>query len=155
MDPLDRLLAERACERLTYQYCRFADFGEASRLGELFTDEGVFSTPDLTLRGRADIAATFARREVLVDLQTIHLCTNVDIEVIDRDSAHGWVYLCLFRRWRDPGVARSVPNTMPALVAAYEDRYARVGEQWLIAARTQHAKFSDPSDTGWTRPDGP
>jgi hypothetical protein len=155
VDALDLLVAERACERLTYRYCRFADFGEASRLGELFTEDGVFTTPEMTLRGRAEIAATFTQRERLADLTTIHLCTNVDIEVLDHDSARGWVYLCLFRRWRRPGSAQPVPRTAPALVASYEDRYSRVGGQWLIASRTQHVRFADPSDTGWTPPRRP
>ena len=60
MDRLETLLAERDCERLTYRYCRFADCGEASRLAELFTEDGVFSTPDMELRGRLEIAKTFA-----------------------------------------------------------------------------------------------
>ena len=53
MDRLETLLAERDCERLTYRYCRFADCGEASRLAELFTEDGVFSTPDMDAAGAA------------------------------------------------------------------------------------------------------
>ena len=29
MDPLERLLAERACERLVYRYAQLLDLGEA------------------------------------------------------------------------------------------------------------------------------
>lgn len=152
MDRLETLLAERECERLTHRYCRFADGGEASRLAELFTDDGVFATPDLTLRGRSAIARTFARREAMRDLQTIHLCTNIDIEVVDETSARGWVNLCLFRRWRDSGATAPVPVTAPSLVAAYDDTYARVDGRWLLATRTQRVIFADPSDTGWVRP---
>ena len=152
MDPLETLLAERACERLTYRYCRYADGGQASRLGELFTPDGVFSIPGMTLRGRAEISARFAGRESLVDLRTVHLCTNIDIEVTGPSSARGWVNLCLFRRWQRAGDAGPLPVTVPSLVASYEDLYERVGEQWLIARRTQHAVFADPGDTGWERP---
>ena len=152
MDRLKALLAERDCERLTYRYCRFADCGEASRLAELFTEDGVFPTPDMTLRGRLEIARTFAAREALTDLQTLHLCTNIDVDVVDESFARGWVNLCLFRRWRDGGTTAPVPVTTPSLVATYEDTYARVDGRWLLATRTQRVVFADPADTAWTRP---
>jgi hypothetical protein len=154
MDDLERLVAQRDCERLTYRYCRLADFGQASRLAEVFTEDGVFATPDMTLRGREEIAGTFGQRESLTDLQTLHLCTNIDIEVHDASSASGWVYLCLFRRWRVPGRSAPVPITAPSLAAAYEDTYSRVDGRWLIASRSQHLLFADPSDTGWERLEG-
>jgi len=111
----------------------------------------VFSTPNMTLRGRLEIARTFAEREALTDLQTLHLCTNVDVEVLDQSTARGWVNLCLFRRWRDAGTTAPVPVTTPSLVAAYEDAYERVDGRWLLATRTQRVVFADPADTGWLR----
>ena len=152
MQILDRIVAERNCERLTYRYCRYADFGEATRLAELFTEDGLFATPDMTLRGRDEIAHTFAQRESLIDLRTIHLCTNLDVEVVDEQTARGWVYLCPFRRWREPGSTAPVPSTSPALVAAYEDTYEVVDGKWLIRSRIQHVAFADLADTGWTQP---
>ena len=152
MDPLETLIAERDCERMTYRYCRFADRGAASRLAELFTEDGVFATPGMTLRGRDEIARTFAEREALTDLQTLHLCSNIDVEVLDGTTARGWVNLCLFRRWRGVGATAPVPITTPSLVASYEDIYARVDGCWLLATRTQCVFFADPTDTGWERP---
>ena len=155
MDRLETLLAERECERLTYRFCRFADCGEASRLAELFTKDGVFSTPDMELRGRLEIANTFARREALTDLQTLHLCTNIEVELAEDSFARGWVNLCLFRRWRNGGTTEPVPVTAPSLVAAYEDTYDRVDGRWLLATRAQRVVFADPADTGWAKPENP
>ena len=152
MDALETLVAERDCTRLTYRYCRFADRGEASRLAELFTEDGLFQTPGMVLRGRAEIAHTFAQREALTDLQTLHLCTNIDIEVLDATTARGWVNLCLYRRWRDAGSSAPVALTTPSLVGSYDDAYARVDGRWLIVSRVQRVVFADPSDTGWDRP---
>lgn len=154
MDELEMLVAERECARLTHRYCRFADRGEASRLAELFTEDGRFEVPGMVLRGREQIARTFARREALTDLQTLHLCTNLDVEVLDGSTAHGWVNLCLFRRWRDEGSTEPVPMTTPSLVASYDDEYTRVEGRWLLASRVQRVVFADPSDTGWNRPSG-
>lgn len=153
MDALETLVAERDCARLTYRYCRFADQGEASRLAELFTEDGLFQTPGMTLRGRVEIGQTFAEREALTDLQTLHLCTNLDIEVLDDSTARGWVNLCLFRRWREAGSTGPVAVTAPSLVAAYDDTYARVEGRWLLASRVQRVVFADPADTGWVRPE--
>lgn len=150
MDDVQQLVAIKNCERLTYQYCRFADLGEAERLGEVFTEDGLFEVPGMTLRGRAQISRTFAQRAALKDLQTLHLCTNIDVQVLDDSTARGRVYLCLFRRWRSANSPDPVPTTIPSLVAVYEDLYARRGAQWLIESRVQQALFADPTDTGWT-----
>ena len=152
MNDLDRLLAIKDCERLTYQYCRFADLGEAQRLGEVFTEDGLFKTPGMALRGRTDISRAFTERAALAELQTLHLCTNIDIEVVDDSTARGWVYLCLLRRWRTAGNTEPVPVTTPSLAAVYEDEYTRVDRNWLIASRVQRVLFADPTDTGWTPP---
>lgn len=152
MNEVERLAAERDCVRLTHRYCRFADFGQASRLAELFTEDGVFSLPGRILTGRSQIARTFTEREALTDLRTAHLCTNIDVEVRSPESAHGWVYLCLFRRWREAGSEEPALSSVPALVAAYEDEYSKGHQGWLIRSRTQHVLFEDPDDPGWTRP---
>lgn len=155
MDDVTRLVAQRDCERITYRYCRFADFGQASRLAGLFTADGVLSLPGMLLSGREEIARTFAQREALTDLITAHLCTNIDVEVIDGQSAHGWVYLCLYRRWRAAASTAPAVSSAPAVVAAYEDVYAMESGHWLIRSRTQHVLFADPEDPGWTRPSRP
>lgn len=155
MDDVEQLLAIRDCERLTYQYCRYADLGEAERLAEVFTEEGLFKTPGMTLRGRAEISRTFAQRAALKQLQTLHLCTNIDVQVLDDSTARGWVYLCLFRRWRTTEAIDPVPVTAPSLVAVYEDEYSRVKADWLIASRIQNVLFADPSDSGWEPPPNP
>lgn len=152
MDELERLVAERECARLTHRYCRFADFGQASRLAELFTQDGVFSLPGRVLTGRSEIARTFAEREALDDLRTAHLCSTIDVEVENRHSARGWVYLSLHRRWREAGSSGPARSALPAVVAAYEDEYSAASGTWLIASRTQHVLFEDPDDPGWNRP---
>jgi hypothetical protein len=155
VNDVERLLAIKDCERLTYQYCRFADLGEAGRLGEVFTEDGLFETPGMSLRGRSEISRTFAHRAALTGLQTLHLCTNIDIQVLYDFTARRWVYLCLFRRWRATDSAEPVPITTPSLVAVYEDQYALANSRWLIESRVQHAVFADPDDTGWTPPPEP
>jgi SnoaL-like domain len=46
MDELERLLAERACERLIIEYCRRVDFGNARLIADLFTEDGQWEGVD-------------------------------------------------------------------------------------------------------------
>ena len=56
MDPMQRLLAERECERLVYRYCHLIDHGEAAKVSDLFTDDGVWASPEVTRDGKDKIA---------------------------------------------------------------------------------------------------
>ncbi len=42
LSPMDRLLAERACERLVVELVRWLDLGEPGSVAELFTPDGVW-----------------------------------------------------------------------------------------------------------------
>lgn len=150
MRAMERLLAERECERLTYRYCQAADFGHASRLADLFTGDGVFDNRDLRLHGRDEIRRVFSEREKVRELRTRHVCTNVLVDVLDADRATGVVYLCLYRRRGPLDWSVPVASTLPVLVGSYHDEYAREDGRWLIASRLQQAPFQDPSDPSWT-----
>ena len=45
MDPLERLLAERACERIVVDFVRRLDLGEPASVAELFTEDGIWEWP--------------------------------------------------------------------------------------------------------------
>lgn len=60
MDDLERLMIERACERLMIEYCHFVDHGEASRIAGQFTEDGVWTSPETTMSGRAELEAASA-----------------------------------------------------------------------------------------------
>lgn len=54
MDPLERLLAERACERLVVDFVRRLDLGDPSSVAELFTEDGWWEWPPPGDERRAD-----------------------------------------------------------------------------------------------------
>ena len=79
----------------------------------------------MTLRGRLEIARTFAEREALTDLQTLHLCTNIDVEVLDESSARvGSTCACSAAGATRPRRLRAGDHALA--VVAYEDTYARM-----------------------------
>jgi hypothetical protein len=147
---LDRIAAERECERLTYRYCEAVDFGHASRLADVFAEEGIFDNGDLRLVGREQIRRVFTEREQVRELRTRHVCTNIHVEVTEPAAATGVVYLALYRRRGPEDSSVPVPETSPAVVGSYHDAYVRTGEGWRIAARRLDAAFADPSAAGWS-----
>lgn len=149
MDDLERLLAERACERLIVDYCRFVDFGEASRIADLFTEDGTWEGPEALMAGRDEIRAGFLRREGVTRRVSRHVCTNVAIDVVADDEAVGLCYLVNFRHDRQEGAtgdgAGVVPADVPKFVGEYHDRFRRTAEGWRLAQRRFDLAFLRPS----------
>ena len=116
MELLVRITAERECERLTYRYCEAVDLGHASRLADVFAEDGVFDNGDLRLVGREQIRRVFTEREQVRELRTRHVCTNIHVEVTELSAATGVVYLTLYRRRGPADWAVPVPETSPVTV---------------------------------------
>jgi len=142
-DPLARLLAERACERLVVDYTHLVDFGEAARIADLFTDDGVWEGPGLVMSGRAEILAGFGRRQEVTRRVSRHVCTNVAIDVISGDEAVGRAYLVNFRHDRRAGddPAAPAPAGLPKYVGEYHDRFVRTADGWRFAIRRFDVQF--------------
>lgn len=146
MDDLERVLAERACERLIVDYCRFVDFGEASRIAELFTEDGTWESVGVLMSGRDDIRAQFLEREGVTRRESRHVCTNVGIDVISPDEAVGLCYLVNYRHDRREGESSgTVPAAAPKFVGEYRDRFRRTPDGWRFAQRRINIAFLRPS----------
>ena len=146
VDEVARLVAERACERLSFDFARLADEGRHSLLAGLFTVDAEFAIPGLHLQGRDAIHAFFVGREALTDLRTRHVCSNVVVDLLSTTEAAGHLGITLYRRRGAADRSVPVPETRPAVVGTYRDRYARVDGRWLIASRVQEVAFADPED---------
>ena len=57
---LQRLVDERACEKLISEYCHLVDFGNASAIAQLFILEGQWSGPGVDMVGQSEIEAGFS-----------------------------------------------------------------------------------------------
>jgi uncharacterized protein (TIGR02246 family) len=136
MDPLEQMAAERACERLVYQYAQHVDFGQAARVAELFTEDGVWLGADgRGMHGREAIRAAFSARETLTRRQSRHVMTNVLVDVSIADEAAGIAYLINYRHDSDTGEAEHpAPAGHPKFMGEYHLSFRRVEGQWLIVA---------------------
>lgn len=139
MNDLDRVLIERECEALIVAYSHLIDFGEAGRVGDLFTDDGVWQSSEARLDGRAAIGNAFARRQGNTGRRSRHVCTNIAIDVVSNTEANG---LCYFTLWRADDVEGQVARVGgPEMVGEYRDTFVRTDSGWRIQRRIATAGF--------------
>lgn len=141
MDDMQRMLIERACERLVTEYCHFVDHGEAAKIAGQFTENGVWANPANTLSGREAIAKSFQRRQDNTVRISRHVCSNLLINVVDESNATGVVYLTLYRHDGEAG-RRASPSDVPDVVGEYRDTFVRTAEGWRFKRREVHVSFS-------------
>ncbi|NUP51750.1 MAG: nuclear transport factor 2 family protein [Catenulispora sp.] len=134
LSPIDRLLAEHACERLILEFMRRLDLGQPSSVAELFTEDGVWEWPDggRRVEGRAALGEYFGSRPA--DRLSRRMCTNVLVDVESASVAAATTY---FATYRVDGYTEGtmIPARLPVNVGHYEDAFRLVGGAWLLARR--------------------
>ncbi|WP_431772391.1 nuclear transport factor 2 family protein [Streptomyces cucumeris] len=144
LGPLDRLLAERACERLIIDFLHRLDLGDPSSVAELFTKDGVWEWPagDRRVEGREALGAYFGSRPA--DRLSRRLTSNIAVTVQSATTACATSY---FATYRVDGYREGiVPPRVPSNVGHYEDRFRAVAGRWLLASRTTHLAFGGPTE---------
>ena len=134
------MLIERECERLVVEYCHLVDHGQAAKIADLFTPDGVWAGPGVTMKGREQLATGFRRRQAQAERMSRHCCLNFRCDVHDADNAEGVVYLVLYRHDGDPERKVS-PSGAPEMVGEYRDRFVRTADGWRIAERKIGVSF--------------
>ena len=140
MNAAERIEIEQACERLVMAYTHHVDHGEASRIADLFAEDGCWVAAGVEMEGRDQLRAGFARREANRGRMSRHVCTNFLCEIDDADHARGVVYLSLYRHDGEEGRPVS-PLEGPVLIGEYQDRFVRTPAGWKIATRRLEVSF--------------
>ncbi|MEU8437142.1 nuclear transport factor 2 family protein [Streptomyces sp. NPDC029216] len=149
LDGMERLIAERACERLIVEFVRRLDLGDPSSVADLFTPDGIWEWPagDRRIAGRDALRDYFDGRPA--DRLSRRMCTNILVTVNSPETAAATTY---FATYRVDGYSEGmVPPRPPAQVGHYEDTFRRVDDTWLLATRTLFLPFAGPTE----RLDGP
>ncbi|QMU72449.1 nuclear transport factor 2 family protein [Streptacidiphilus sp. P02-A3a] len=134
MTPMDRMLAERACERIIVDFIHRLDLGEPSTVAELFTPDGVWRWPfgDRRIEGREALRAYFGSRPA--DRLSRRLMTNLLVTVESPTTARAVSYLTTYRV--DGYTGGMIEPRVPVNVGHYEDVFRNIDGTWLLAART-------------------
>ncbi|MFE6819453.1 nuclear transport factor 2 family protein [Streptomyces sp. NPDC057677] len=149
LDPIEQLLAERACERLVITFVHRLDLGDPGSVAELFTRDGTWQWPadGRHITGRDALRVYFGSRPA--DRLSRRICTNVLVTVTSADTATATTY---FTTYRVDGYSGGlVPPRPPVQVGHYEDTFLKVDGTWLLATRTLFLSFAGPTE----RLDGP
>ncbi|WP_329127703.1 nuclear transport factor 2 family protein [Streptomyces caniferus] len=144
LDPVERLLAERACERLIVEFVRRLDLGDPGSVADLFTSDGVWEWPygERRVQGRDALRDYFGSRPA--DRLSRRMCTNILVTVTSPTTATATTY---FSTYRVDGYQEGlVPPRPPAQVGHYEDTFRKADDAWLLATRTLFLSFAGPTE---------
>ncbi|MFM9555617.1 MULTISPECIES: nuclear transport factor 2 family protein [Streptomyces] len=145
LDPMERLLAERACERLILELVRRLDLGEPSTVSDLFTPDGVWEWPydQRRIEGREALREYFGSRPV--DRLSRRMCTNILVTVDSPDTAAATTY---FATYRVDGYTQGamVAPRLPANIGHYQDTFRKIDGSWLLATRNLVLPFGGPTE---------
>lgn len=131
LDTLDRLTAERACERLIVEFVHELDLGEPGRVAALFTADGVWewAEGDRRIEGRDGLRAYFGARPA--DRLSRRICTNVLVTLTSGSTATATTYFTTYRV--DGHSGGMLPPRPPTQVGHYEDTFRKVDGRWLLS----------------------
>ncbi|MGW0712481.1 nuclear transport factor 2 family protein [Streptomyces sp. NPDC002643] len=144
LDPMERLLAERACERLILELVRRLDLGEPSTVCDLFTPDGVWQWPygQRRIEGREALREYFGSRPV--DRLSRRMCTNILVTLDSPDTAAATTYFATYRVDGYTEDALIAPR-LPANIGHYQDTFRKIDGTWLLATRTLVLPFGGPT----------
>jgi len=126
-DAIDRLVDERAIERLLVRYCRLVDDGRTAEVPELFVPDGRLDLMGRVAVGREAIAEVFAAGASPFDRpSTSHMLSNIEID-LDGAAARCVSDLAV--------VSRQADGTFSITLAArYHDELRR-SDAWRFTTR--------------------
>jgi hypothetical protein len=135
MDPIERLLAERACERLQVTYALTADCGDADGFAALFTEDAAIHIPEYPpFAGYAAIHDSLLRLAG-TGVTMRHVITNQQVTVTGPASATGICYLIVYNN-PDPADENGIREVQPpSTVGEYRDQFVRIAEGWRFRER--------------------
>ncbi len=135
MTPIERMLAERECERLQVSYALAADCGDADAFTALFVSDAVIHIPEYP-----PFAGHAAIHDSLLGLAGTgvtmrHVISNQQVTVTAPESATGICYLIVYNnpdQADEHGIREVRP---PATVGEYRDQFTRTAEGWRFSER--------------------
>ena len=132
----ERIEIARDCEQIVYAYGRALDLGDLNGAADFFAENGSMArpmAPDQAIEGREAIRAALLTRPKT--LLTKHLATNVMIEVVSRDAAHGISYLTMISTMPPADAKPPFVSRGPVYFGEFKDRFVRENGVWKFLER--------------------
>lgn len=135
MTPVDRMLAEQACQKLQMQYGVFADRGDVEGFVGLFALDASITVPEHPAFSGHDAIRASIQALAATGLTMRHVITNPVIDVTNANTASGVCYLIVFNSGTAADPAGTRPVALPATVGEYADTFRRTADGWRFQSR--------------------
>jgi hypothetical protein len=136
LTPAIRREIEWDCQKLLLQFYGYLDEKRYDDLADLFADDGVWVRLGQELVGPTGIKKAMTERESWL---TMHLVTNVRIDVIDEDHAETVQYITLYRQEGVDPEAGPPPVVMPLGLLRHTDKLVRMDGVWKFKRKASRA----------------
>jgi SnoaL-like domain len=127
------------CAQVLTRFFNYFDQWRYQDMADLFADDGVWHRRGQALAGRAAILAALAKRSTTQRVR--HVVTNLQIDVIDADSATSLLYVTAYRH--DSGAKQPSPPRIraPYLLLVVPGRLRRTDTGWKIVHMEMNREF--------------
>jgi hypothetical protein len=135
--------AERAiewdCAQVLTRFFNYFDQWRYQDMADLFAEDGVWHRQGQALAGRAAILAALAQRSTTQRVR--HVVTNLQIDVVDADTAASLLYVTAYRH--DTGAKQTEPPRIraPYLLLVVPGRLRRTQAGWRIVHMEMNREF--------------
>lgn len=135
--------AERAiewdCAQVLTRFFNYFDQWRYEDMADPFAEDGVWHRQGRALAGRAAILAALAERSTTQRVR--HVVTNLQIDVVDPDTAASLLYVTAYRH--DSGAKQTEPPRIraPYLLLVVPGRLRRTEAGWKIARMEMNREF--------------
>jgi hypothetical protein len=135
---------ERACTRLVVDFVYALDRKQYARLADLFDENSTYTRPiepDIIVKGRDNIRRLFDSRPA--DRITVHLHSNIRIEVLSAEKARGSSRVVLItgsiHNDKSPQFGHKADPTQ--LYGGFEDEFVKTSNGWRILNRRGYVEL--------------
>ncbi len=124
------------CTQLILKFYGCLDEKRYDELVELFAGDGVWVRLGKELAGKEQIRAAMDERN---DWLTVHVVTNVRIDILGADRADTTQYITLYRHEGWAATAGPAPVVLPLGILRHRDQLVRQSDAWKFKCKTSRA----------------
>jgi hypothetical protein len=145
VDEIERIRIRIAIEDLNSSFVYFLDHDQVEELGDLFTEDAVYTHGERRSEGRAAIRNFFAKRLVARPRTSRHLYSGLRVFIEAPNRARGESVCLTFAADQLPPIKPAIPY----LVADFSDVYSLCADhRWRLQQRIISRIFVAESNTG-------
>jgi hypothetical protein len=131
METNERIAIEAHCTRLLNEFSWCIDAFDYDGAIALFVPDCTFKRIDVVFEGVDGLRTVLDNRDR--DRATVHICTNILVDVVDRDHADGKAYMTIFGHRGAVDEGGYAPLDVPDSVVRFDAGFVRTDAGWRIA----------------------